>query len=223
MGKDGKCTFNAVACWATSGDDQDPWDTCEECQENDFGGWPEEATAPDDGGETDGDNDDPAKETRQDQTTKGLEKSETNDAQKLKNGSEKEHVANNMKEKDKEYEMSMNDEGSKKDKNESDDNSNNSDEVEQEKWSIERLVTIDEIESDNPPNCQTVGCSLISCSLWKSDSGEEWRSCLDCQEKVCLEYENSTSYFIFEKNVYLLMFCSYTTRTLVDGRTINLL
>ena len=39
MGKDGKCNQMAVAQWRCEG--KEPWETCEDCQEEEFGGWPE--------------------------------------------------------------------------------------------------------------------------------------------------------------------------------------
>ena len=38
MGKDGTCTNHAIALWVCG---DETWDTCMECQENDFNGWPE--------------------------------------------------------------------------------------------------------------------------------------------------------------------------------------
>jgi hypothetical protein len=41
-----ECESKAVVVWATTLDPTDEWPLCEECQEKDFGGWPENITPP---------------------------------------------------------------------------------------------------------------------------------------------------------------------------------
>mmetsp|Transcript_34047 Transcript_34047/g.49355 ORF Transcript_34047/g.49355 Transcript_34047/m.49355 type:complete len:1506 (-) Transcript_34047:235-4752(-) len=52
-----------------------------------------------------------------------------------------------------------------------------------EQWVVDHVYNIAEMNSRNHAMCETWKCNLVACARWKSDSGEFWNTCLDCQEK----------------------------------------
>mmetsp|Transcript_12862 Transcript_12862/g.19525 ORF Transcript_12862/g.19525 Transcript_12862/m.19525 type:complete len:634 (+) Transcript_12862:355-2256(+) len=151
MGKDGKCNQMAVAQWRCEG--KEPWETCEDCQEDDFDGWPQ-------GFEHDEDKDeDNHEETNQEGTADTIEEEEEKEEQA---GSD----ANNSA-----------------DKNDDDGDDDEEEEEDDEQWAVEHVYTIAEIDCPEPVICQSEECKLVACARWKSDTNERWDTCLDCQEK----------------------------------------
>jgi len=52
-----------------------------------------------------------------------------------------------------------------------------------EEWTLSRVCTLQEIRSPGGQlTCDADNCARVACSIWKSNRGEEWKSCLDCQE-----------------------------------------
>ena len=49
-------------------------------------------------------------------------------------------------------------------------------------WAIERVYTAREITSKKI-KCQSPGCDLTACSVWKNGGDEKWSCCLDCKER----------------------------------------
>ncbi|MGA0889223.1 MAG: zinc finger Ran-binding domain-containing protein, partial [bacterium] len=49
-----------------------------------------------------------------------------------------------------------------------------------ESWYLHRVIPSHEIQLTS---CKTDECKLCACSVWKSNKGEEWFCCLDCQNE----------------------------------------
>ena len=198
MGKDGKCAHRAVARWACRDEIRD---TCEECQEDNFDGWPE-GTEPlgDPSSVFNGGNsvenlvqeleeDIEVDENERNEISKELKENEDREPKSNKLGvspakfSDKGGNVDNINNEMQDVRDEQDDDNMRKNEK-GDDDDDNGDDGGEEQWMVEHMITIDEIESDSPIFCQTDQCKLLACAVWKSDKGEKWNSCLDCQEKV---------------------------------------
>lgn len=63
---------------------------------------------------------------------------------------------------------------------ESDDDGSVKNDGDEESWNLLHVLSPDEILKSK---CQTDDCDLRACSVWKSDAGEKWSTCLDCQSQ----------------------------------------
>uniref|UniRef100_A0A7S2KDU5 RanBP2-type domain-containing protein n=1 Tax=Leptocylindrus danicus TaxID=163516 RepID=A0A7S2KDU5_9STRA len=63
---------------------------------------------------------------------------------------------------------------------ESDDDGSAKNDGDEETWNLSRVLSPTEMLKTN---CQSEDCELQACSIWKSNSGEEWSTCLDCQSQ----------------------------------------
>lgn len=154
MGKDGKCGQMAVAQWKCDGK-KDLWETCEKCQEKDFGGWPDEFSLDED----------------EDNGEESVEK-------------DNEDVTNPIEGEEEEVEEDKEEEEEDKEEQTASKTSSGSDTEEIGKeWAVEHIYSIVEIDDPKPVMCKSKKCKLVACAQWKSDADERWDTCLDCQKK----------------------------------------
>jgi len=63
----------------------------------------------------------------------------------------------------------------------------NDDDHQDEVWSLSRVYTSSEIVQDGESccseKCDSENCAAVACSVWKSNSGEEFKCCFDCQDE----------------------------------------
>ena len=193
------CKKRAVATWSSNMKPKELWHTCEDHQELDFGGWPEDFDRPRTP-EKDKDRDDESQgkdRKRQDSIKAGRE--EPREIVLDENENNKEPEESRSKNDDKEtrpHNVCSN--GDSTDINEkrkvdhiSDVNEkaemskDGNDECEDdEQWDLSHVFTVEEMKSCKEPMCMTEDCPLIACCLWVSNKNpnEPWRTCLDCQE-----------------------------------------
>ena len=206
-GKDGKCPNVAVSQWKCG---DETWEACEDCQLEEFGGWPEGTDIPSSDDEIEND-----QETLEDEEKENKRENADNSD-------------DSIKQKDTDATSRTGEEHEDDDNGEIDSDSNG--EETEEQWVVHSMSTREELHSnDNPAKkCQTEGCNLSSCAVWKSvSSGELWFTCLDCQYKVSddseLEYvcEVLSEFTYYHSQFYFPLFHFNYSRTLVDGQVIR--
>jgi hypothetical protein len=158
------CNQVAVATWASNLKPDDTWDMCVNCQEKDFGGWPEGIEPPtEDEEDVAAGTDKTKEETSNDITNENFDvippetdpsrsDDQPSSSDDAKGGTEKEDVTKE-------------DDGSA------------------EIWDLKRVLSIEQITKECPVKCSTEECPLPACCVWVSSRAPttNWYSCLDCQ------------------------------------------
>ena len=177
---------NLVACcvWASNLDPESPWYNCLDCQENDFGGWPEDQTEL------------PLK-ILTDEHRKIIIKRCTNqedpimpdlpacaDDSKKSTEDAATSMTNNSKEaKDAKVQGAENETNHV---NKEGDNENaNGDKDADETWDLQFIFSVKDLTKSKPVMCSHDDCNLVACSKWVSNLNPEnsWFTCIDCQEQ----------------------------------------
>ena len=268
MGMDGTCNNFSIAAWATNLEPEKKWFTCEDCQEIEFGGWPEGFDIPildsdsveedliDANESTDAYSNSKEKKTCDNKNDEGEndptkvgsscnEKISNNEQDKEKNITEEEidtndkksvtknnvdsnveeHAASNDNHTDEnniEENCQIDDEnsttissekktsikncpnGAIRSENKKTNNFNTKDQQSkcedkdaislsedneenegEEQWLLSKILSLNDIQAQNPIMCDTDGCPLQACSKWICMGKTEekpWMTCLDCQE-----------------------------------------
>lgn len=180
-----ECQGRAVATWASNLEPDDKWDLCEQCQEGDFGGWPDgvhpeetqdeasTANVPHVSQTQDELSASSSNETCNQETAKGgdpalLDTATTSPSDKNELTSSPSAVTS-MPESST---TTQADEGS-------------NDGQPSEVWDLKKILSLDDLTKDAAIKCSTDDCRLPACCIWVSNfmPTTKWYSCLDCQER----------------------------------------
>eukprot|EP00594_Rhizosolenia_setigera_P008632 CAMPEP_0178967614 /NCGR_PEP_ID=MMETSP0789-20121207/17712_1 /TAXON_ID=3005 /ORGANISM="Rhizosolenia setigera, Strain CCMP 1694" /LENGTH=691 /DNA_ID=CAMNT_0020653283 /DNA_START=210 /DNA_END=2285 /DNA_ORIENTATION=+ len=163
-GKEGKCKKVPVAIWTSNLQPQTYWYACETCQEEEFGGWPDESN----------------KEKQ----------SSTEDGEKVSSTTDKPDKDENNKDLSDNKEC-ISSPQKKKENEPVDEPKTETPEVEgeEEQWNFTKIISLKDLTSSSSTMCNTSDCMLQACSIWKkvtpttTTEGEElWYTCIDCQD-----------------------------------------
>lgn len=178
------CNVHAVAVWVSNLEPNDEWPSCEECQLQDFGGWPEN-TGPSTQDETPLEDVDGTNATSTNAThdstgdgNKDIEPTETNDT----NISVSNERSNTLDEKCL---------GNENPSEDSIENIVQTTTEEEEVWDIKKILSINEITQECPIKCATESCRLPAALIYASNlaPNDKWYTCLDCQvSKFVIQY-----------------------------------
>ena len=192
------CKGIAVATWASNLEPDDEWDTCEDCQLKDFGGWPEGVDHPDDENEEIQDQEEETKthNTNQSEPEDNTSVANSNSSEETKkvvcNASPCKRDANQSEitslnkgeavvEAQKNQNTPVEDKISQAPPKESNEVSQNStasetrnDEVHQDEedaeiWTLKKILSYNDITKEGTIKCSTEDCTLPACSVWISN------------------------------------------------------
>lgn len=54
----------------------------------------------------------------------------------------------------------------------------------EDKWTLDIVFSIHQLQSNSPPTCHEKDCDRVACAQWLSSStGDSWNGCIDCIHK----------------------------------------
>lgn len=165
------CEAMAVSIWKSNLkiNSDDEWPTCEGCQDEHFGGWPEDFD-PESPLVADGTEQDAAE--RQEPMTQPDTDANTNTRASDESPTEPQSI---------EVQQPSIDDNTKD--GECDATDNDESKAEEVLWDLKKIMSIAEVTHECPIKCSHETCSLPAASIWVSTEKptDNWYSCLDCQ------------------------------------------
>lgn len=184
-----ECKRQAVSVWAVDTNPTDEWPICEECQEKEFGGYPEglnpnatvritsEEVIAGDATEKEKDaeiNDHDSSTLRDQQHEEAVEDTSDLDTK----SSIKEVIDDISKERN-----GTNGCQSKSNGADSKSLDGNDDDALEETWELTKIMSVEDLTNGRPTKCSTDKCKMIAACVYVSNNAQKdkWYTCLDCQ------------------------------------------
>ncbi len=168
-----KCSNVAVAAWASSKEPDSYWETCEDCQVHEFGGWPEDFELPEGFETDDGGHDSDNEEKESPSTLPAANESPTPEVAASTLLPEESEPTSSCEEGQVEQESQKHQETTP----------TCADDESVEIWDIKRAYTAKERASSSAKNCMSDECTNVAFAAWASnkDPNNQWDTCEDCQ------------------------------------------
>ena len=241
------CSSKAVAAWVSNLEPDTEWLCCEECQANDFGGWPDNVQKPHMSADAptidtpstktypdkeqvddelpqkkDGDSQDPSEQNPV--ATTDAAGALPQDAPKSTASTPETTVEPQETSHPDKTKQTLEAEATPP---QTDAMVVEPDEPPVEAWELKKIMSVDELQQKDPVKCCTEGCTLLAACVYFSslDPDTPWSSCLDCQVRRRLSHSDAHTLDVYHVCCpYILSQCSFCflyqpsrMRTLEDG------
>ena len=176
------CNLVACSIWSSNLDPESPWYSCLDCQDEFFGGWPENPAEI------------PIKVLDDDLRDAILDKCTAYEDPPMPNLPSRTGIgrvdaaagAGVVKPSDDDVVLVPKVDGSGEGEESPYDDDDDDDDDDQGSgviWDLTKIYNAKELKRTKPTMCSAENCDLLACSRWESTENEKWYSCLDCQER----------------------------------------